>query len=126
MQRRKGKENRLLPTTQLNKGKMVLPKRSFSSTWGMTRHYSVLLSFLSFCILEKMHNVRILAAASSAASIISSDKPFLVYGTAWKKEKTAQYVSEAIHTGFRFIDTACQPKHYQESGVGDGWTFAAQ
>lgn len=39
---------------------------------------------------------------------------------------TAQHVSDAIHTGFRFIDTACQPKHYNEAGVGDGWTVAAQ
>jgi diketogulonate reductase-like aldo/keto reductase len=53
-------------------------------------------------------------------------KPHLVYGTAWKKEETAHYVSEAVKAGFRFIDTACQPKHYNEPGVGNGWTAAAQ
>lgn len=53
-------------------------------------------------------------------------KPHLVYGTAWKKEETARLVSEAVKTGFRFIDTACQPKHYNEPGVGDGWMAAAQ
>ncbi len=44
--------------------------------------------------------------------------PGLIYGTAWKKEKTAYYVEQAIQTGFRGIDTACQPKHYDEAGVG--------
>jgi diketogulonate reductase-like aldo/keto reductase len=34
-------------------------------------------------------------------------------------------VAEAVHAGFRFIDTACQPKHYNEAGVGEGWTQAA-
>jgi diketogulonate reductase-like aldo/keto reductase len=53
-------------------------------------------------------------------------RPFLVYGTAWKKERTAEYVNQAIHAGFRFIDTACQPRHYNESGVGQGWTMAAK
>jgi diketogulonate reductase-like aldo/keto reductase len=53
-------------------------------------------------------------------------KAHLVYGTAWKKEETARYVSEAVKAGFRFIDTACQPKHYNEAGVGNGWTAAAQ
>ena len=65
-------------------------------------------------------------AAHDAASIIKSGKPYLVYGTAWKKEMTAQHVSDAVKAGFRFIDTACQPKHYFEPGVGNGWTAAAQ
>jgi len=33
-------------------------------------------------------------------------------------------VQEAVESGFRFIDTACQPKHYNEAGVGQGWTNA--
>lgn len=44
--------------------------------------------------------------------------PRLIYGTAWKKERTADLVSKAIQTGFRGIDTACQPKHYDEPLVG--------
>lgn len=44
--------------------------------------------------------------------------PPLIYGTAWKKEKTAELVEKAILCGFRGIDTACQPKHYNEAGVG--------
>ena len=45
--------------------------------------------------------------------------PSLIYGTAWKKEHTADLVEMAIASGFRGIDTACQPKHYHESGVGE-------
>lgn len=67
-----------------------------------------------------------MVSAHSATRITSSGKPFLVYGTAWKEEETARYVSEAVHAGFRFIDTACQPKHYNEAGVGDGWSTAAK
>jgi diketogulonate reductase-like aldo/keto reductase len=46
--------------------------------------------------------------------------PGIIYGTAWKKERTAQLVGEALELGFRGIDTACQPKHYNEAGVGEG------
>lgn len=44
--------------------------------------------------------------------------PFL-YGTAWKKERTEDLVYLAVQNGFRGIDTACQPKHYFEPGVGN-------
>jgi len=46
--------------------------------------------------------------------------PALLYGTAWKKERTAELVELALSLGFRGIDTACQPKHYDEAGVGAG------
>jgi diketogulonate reductase-like aldo/keto reductase len=46
--------------------------------------------------------------------------PKIIYGTAWKKSETAQLVEKAIREGFRGIDTACQPKHYDEPGVGAG------
>ncbi|OHD77247.1 MAG: aldo/keto reductase [Sulfuricurvum sp. GWF2_44_89] len=45
--------------------------------------------------------------------------PPLIYGTAWKKEQTADLVETAVTSGFRGIDTACQPKHYHEAGVGE-------
>lgn len=45
--------------------------------------------------------------------------PAIIYGTAWKKESTADLVTKAIQHGFRGIDTACQPKHYNEAGVGE-------
>jgi diketogulonate reductase-like aldo/keto reductase len=46
--------------------------------------------------------------------------PNMIYGTAWKKEKTALFVEQALLSGFKGIDTACQPKHYQENLVGQG------
>jgi len=48
--------------------------------------------------------------------------PKLIYGTAWKKERTAEWVEKAVRLGFRGLDTACQPKHYEEAGVGEGWS----
>ena len=54
------------------------------------------------------------------------DKPVLKYGTAWKKEETATLVHQAIKAGFRHIDTACQPRHYREDLVGEGWKSAAK
>lgn len=46
--------------------------------------------------------------------------PKIIYGTAWKKDLTASLLEQAIMMGFRGIDTACQPKHYHEPGVGEG------
>ena len=46
--------------------------------------------------------------------------PLILYGTAWKGGETAQLVRKAVAAGFRGIDTACQPKHYNEAGVGEG------
>jgi diketogulonate reductase-like aldo/keto reductase len=46
--------------------------------------------------------------------------PRIIYGTAWKKADTRRLVQLAIQNGFRGIDTACQPKHYDEAGVGAG------
>jgi len=67
-----------------------------------------------------------LLLSSSATSITHSTKPYLIYGTAWKKDETSRLVHAAINSGFRFIDTACQPKHYNEAKVGIGWTLAAK
>jgi diketogulonate reductase-like aldo/keto reductase len=46
--------------------------------------------------------------------------PPMLYGTAWKKDATAALVEQALRLGFRGVDTACQPKHYDEAGVGAG------
>jgi diketogulonate reductase-like aldo/keto reductase len=46
--------------------------------------------------------------------------PRIIYGTAWKKDATEKLVRLALQNGFRGIDTACQPKHYHEAGVGAG------
>jgi diketogulonate reductase-like aldo/keto reductase len=44
--------------------------------------------------------------------------PSIMYGTAWKEERTQALTSAAIACGFRAIDTANQRKHYVEAGVG--------
>jgi diketogulonate reductase-like aldo/keto reductase len=46
--------------------------------------------------------------------------PRILYGTAWKGADTARLVALALRHGFRGLDTACQPKHYDEAGVGAG------
>ena len=80
---------------------------------------------------HQKHNIdsagsSLMVAAHSAPAILRAGKPYLVYGTAWKEGRTASLVADAVRAGFRFIDTACQPKHYNEAGVGDGWTTAAR
>ncbi len=52
--------------------------------------------------------------------------PNFIYGTAWKKEATANLVELALKSGFRAIDTANQAKHYSESLVGDALINAAK
>jgi len=55
--------------------------------------------------------------------------PRILYGTAWKEDETERLVRTAIQQGFRGIDTACQPRHYDEPGVGAGvaaWLCAPQ
>ncbi len=52
--------------------------------------------------------------------------PGLIYGTAWKADRTADLVVKAVMAGFRGIDTACQPKHYSEAGVGQALNTLAK
>ena len=49
---------------------------------------------------------------------MASVVPRIIYGTAWKKAATKDLVVKAVLMGFRAIDTACQPKHYNEPAVG--------
>jgi diketogulonate reductase-like aldo/keto reductase len=61
--------------------------------------------------------------AAMAPYVISNNKirvPRIIYGTAWKKADTEHLVDLALQNGFRGIDTACQPKHYNEPGAGAG------
>jgi diketogulonate reductase-like aldo/keto reductase len=46
--------------------------------------------------------------------------PRLIYGTAWKEDKTARWTEMALRAGFRGIDSANQRKHYDEAAVGQG------
>jgi diketogulonate reductase-like aldo/keto reductase len=44
--------------------------------------------------------------------------PRLLYGTAWKEERSQRLTELALREGFRGIDTANQRKHYHEAAVG--------
>ncbi|KAJ5957996.1 Aldo/keto reductase [Penicillium vulpinum] len=66
--------------------------------------------------VSKMWENYCLRSSQGTASTI----PVFVYGTAWKKDRSADLVYNAIKTGFRAVDTAAQPRHYQEHLVGDG------
>jgi diketogulonate reductase-like aldo/keto reductase len=54
----------------------------------------------------------------------SEIRPDLLYGTAWKEERTPALVELALRVGFRGIDTANQRRHYFEAGVGQGLAAA--
>lgn len=56
----------------------------------------------------------------------SGSWPPIFYGTAWKKGETANVTREAIATGYRAIDTANQPQHYDEDLVGEGIAAAME
>jgi diketogulonate reductase-like aldo/keto reductase len=49
----------------------------------------------------------------------SEEFPSFIYGTAWKEDATAEHVNMAVSNGFSGIDTANQPRHYQEHLVGE-------
>lgn len=59
-------------------------------------------------------------ASASSSNLISAQLPAFIYGTAWKKERTEVLVKGALRAGFRGVDTAAQPRHYQEELVGSG------
>jgi hypothetical protein len=86
--------------------------------------------FLCCCSVEQMlikalifFTSALLLLSSGGASVIVFQRlelPKVVYGTAWKAEHTKRLVTQALQVGYRAIDTACQPKHYNEKGVGKG------
>src|ERR1700687_4540461 len=56
--------------------------------------------------------------AAKTSHVQSVAVPLIMYGTAWKEDRTQALVLEAIATGFRAFDTANQRKHYVEEEVG--------
>jgi len=61
-----------------------------------------------------------MTATDFVTSAYGVQSPRILYGTAWKKARTEALVAAAIRQGFRGIDTAGQPRHYHEPGVGAG------
>ncbi|KAH8063857.1 oxidoreductase [Aureococcus anophagefferens] len=66
------------------------------------------------------------ATVDRRVALGNSTMPAVLYGTAWKKAKTAGLVFAAVKVGFAGIDTATAKKHYNEAGVGDGSPAAAR
>jgi diketogulonate reductase-like aldo/keto reductase len=56
--------------------------------------------------------------AAKTPHVRSAAVPLIMYGTAWKEDRTQALALEAIATGFRALDTANQRKHYVEEEVG--------
>ena len=56
--------------------------------------------------------------------VLSSGKrhPYLLYGAAFKKERTGELTTLALQHGFEGIDTANYPSGYEEALAGDGIT----
>eukprot|EP01039_Chlorochromonas_danica_P005681 gene5682-6264_t len=101
---------------------LTLLLRSSSSLFESSPYSAVSSQHLSLRSSSSSTTIPLFAKASPLSNMstrVASSIPTLLYGTAWKKERTAQLVEEAIRTGFRAVDTACQPKHYNEKGVGD-------
>src|SRR5438309_11210430 len=55
---------------------------------------------------------------AKTSHVRSAAVPLIMYGTAWKEDRTQALTLEAIATGFRAFDTANQRKHYVEEEVG--------
>lgn len=74
-----------------------------------------IFTFVTFLIafLIRWYSDKTQMSTSTVTTSAGIQMPRLIYGTAWKKEKTTQLVVQAVLNGFRGIDTACQPKHYR-------------
>lgn len=55
-----------------------------------------------------------------------TNPPLILYGTAWKEDRTQALVELALEQGFRGIDTANQRKHYYEAAVGQAIAAAIE
>jgi diketogulonate reductase-like aldo/keto reductase len=58
--------------------------------------------------------------AMPTVSVHGVEVPWILYGTAWKEDRTSELTQAALAAGFRGIDTANQRKHYAEADVGRG------
>jgi diketogulonate reductase-like aldo/keto reductase len=64
-------------------------------------------------------------APDQISLIKKPDFPPIIYGTAWKEERTSSLVQKAVSLGFRAIDTANQKKHYREDFLGEALLILA-
>ena len=61
-----------------------------------------------------------MTTAMPTVAVQGVNVPWILYGTAWKEERTTELTLAALAAGFRGIDTANQRKHYAEADVGRG------
>jgi len=90
---------------------------------GLIRTYSVTTGTLPRIARIASSTNRSMASSAKPASRLlptggDTEVPF-IYGTAWKNERTKELVELAVRKGFRKVDTAAQPRHYQEPLVGE-------
>jgi diketogulonate reductase-like aldo/keto reductase len=71
--------------------------------------------------IRNLQNTRTMTSSASGWSLsrLHENRPAFIYGTAWKKDQTKRLVKEALVAGYRRVDTAAQPRHYQEHLVGE-------
>lgn len=75
---------------------------------------------MSHIMIPTMRHALYAASFAFHGPVVSAaEVPGMIYGTAWKKERTKELVRLAIDEGFRAFDTANQPKHYNESLLGE-------
>lgn len=87
----------------------------------LARPLHVLYTYPKPARVKRTPQIRSMMASASngTASRLHDSEPAFIYGTAWKKDQTNRLVKEALAAGFRRVDTAAQPRHYQEAQVGE-------
>ena len=110
------RKNRLNGGADLKRA-AVRMKHSSTTKGGMSREaHAALMASPSAALAEVSLRVALRAATAETTAWTI---PSFVYGTAWKKEKTASFTGAALQAGFVAIDTATSEKHYNERGVGE-------
>ncbi|KAF5228608.1 hypothetical protein FAUST_10976 [Fusarium austroamericanum] len=61
-----------------------------------------------------------MSSSLSSRLAIGQNVPLLLYGTAWKEEKTSELTEKALKHGFKGLDTANYPTAYNEPLTGIG------
>src|SRR5262245_32305199 len=94
---------------------------SFLAQWMVTGYLGSTATMPSSIRVHTNGKETLMASISfdSLTDSRTTSLPTFIYGTAWKKDATAGLVRTAIAAGFKAIDTANQPRHYNEPMVGE-------
>ena len=89
-----------------------LTPRQASHVWSMNE--------VNLCdIIDAANNKIHREQEHLAHNSMGSQKPLMLYGTAWKGKQTADLTHKALENGFTAIDTANYPTAYEEALTGD-------